>query len=302
MTDIIQRIKELKKQRNAVIIAHNYQIPEIQDIADITGDSLELSRKSAEVKEDVIVFCGVRFMAETAKILSPDKTVLLPVDSAGCEMADMASIEVLKAMKEEHPDAAVVCYVNTTADIKSLSDICCTSANAVKVVNSLPNEKIIFVPDRNLASYVQKNTDKQIIPYPGYCYVHNNFTVRDVEIAKKLHPEAVLFVHPEAQSEVADMADYVLSTGGMLKIAHEMDKKEIIIGTEEGLMHRLRKENPDKLFYALRNEPPAVCINMKKTGMNDLLASLEHMQYEVQLEESIRLKAASAIRNMLSVR
>lgn len=302
MKEMIDRIMKLKEERNAVIIAHNYQIADIQDIADITGDSLELSRKSADVKEDVIVFCGVRFMAETAKILSPEKTVLLPVDTAGCEMADMASAETLKAMKDEYPDAAVVCYVNTTAEIKALSDICCTSANAVRVVNSLKNKDIIFVPDRNLASFVQKNTDKNIIPYPGFCYVHNNYTVRDVETAKKLHPEAVVFIHPEAPSDVADMADYVLSTGGMLRTAREIREREIIIGTEEGLMHRLRKENPDKIFYAMRNEPPAICVNMKKTGMNDLLASLEHMQYEVHLDEAVRKKAESAIRKMLSVK
>ncbi len=297
--DYIKEINKLKKEKNAIILAHNYQLPEIQDIADFIGDSLELSRKSAELENETIVFCGVKFMAETAKILAPEKTVLLPVSSAGCEMADMANVNNLLNLKKENPDAAVVSYVNTTAEIKSYSDICCTSANAVKIVNSVKENKIIFVPDKNLASYVARFTEKEIIPYQGYCYVHNQFSLMDIDIARKMHPNAVLFVHPEAPYDVADKADFVLSTGGMIRKAKEIDNKEIIIGTEQEMIYRLQKEYPDKIFYPLRNAPPAICYNMKKTHIEDVYNALKNNEYKIEIEEDIIEKAYTAISRML---
>lgn len=296
-----ERVNILKREKNAVVLAHNYQLPEIQDCADILGDSLELSRICTSVDKDVIVFCGVRFMAETAKLLSPSKTVLLPAADAGCEMADMASPDVLMKMKAEHPNAAVVAYVNTTAEIKALSDICCTSANAADIVNSLKNDEIIFLPDRNLAEFVSKHTDKKIIPYRGFCYVHDNFNLSDVKKAREEHPDSILLVHPESPGAVADAADFVLSTGGMIKKAGDPEYKSFIVGTEEGMIYRLSRLYPEKNFYPLSASTPALCKNMKKTRIEDLVNSLENGVFEIKLDDETAALARRAIERMLSV-
>lgn len=300
MEDIAKRILELKKERNATIIAHNYQLPEIQDIADYLGDSLGLSRKSAELEEDVIVFCGVKFMAETAKILSPQKTVLIPDIDAGCNMAGMVDKDDLQKLQKEHPDAKTVTYVNTTAETKAYSDICCTSSNAVKVVNSLDTDNIIFVPDKNLASYVQDNTDKHIIPYSGYCYVHNQFTVAHVRKARDSHPGAVLLLHPEAPHEVQLESDHLCSTGGMIEKAGEIDRP-MIIGTENEMVYRLQTLYPDKEFYPLMENPKAICTNMKKITLPKVLRALEGNTYEVTVNKDISKRALKAIEGMLTV-
>ena len=298
--NIIDNITKLKKELNAVIIAHNYQLPEVQDIADHLGDSLELSRMSAAFNEKIIVFCGVKFMAETAKILSPNKTVLLPEISAGCAMAQMTEPWKLEEMKNKYPDAKVVTYVNTTAEIKAMSDICCTSANAVEVVKSMNSNRIIFVPDRNLASYVQRFTDKEIIPYDGYCYVHDQFTIEDIEKARSKHPDSVVFLHPESPKEVVDIADFILSTGGMIRQAKETNK-DIIVGTENEMVYRLKREYPNKNFYPLKENPPAICTNMKKITINSVLKALENQQYSISIDENIRTQAFNAINAMLKI-
>ncbi len=298
--NIVENISKLKKELDAVIIAHNYQLPEIQDIADYTGDSLELSRLSATLNQKIIVFCGVRFMAETAKILSPNKTVLLPEISAGCAMAQMTEPWKLEEMKNKYPDAKVVTYVNTTAETKAMSDICCTSANAVEVVKSIKSNRIIFVPDRNLASYVQRFTDKEIIPYDGYCYVHDQFTIEDIEKAKSKHPNAVVFLHPESPKEVVDISDFILSTGGMIRQAKEIDK-DIIVGTENEMVYRLKKEYPNKNFYPLKENPPAICTNMKKITLDSVLKALKNQQYSINVDKNIAEKAFNAIDAMLKI-
>jgi len=248
--NIVEEINKLKKEKNAIILVHNYQRSEIQDIADYLGDSLGLSREAAKTDVNIIVFCGVRFMAETAKILSPGKKVLLPRKEAGCPMADMVTAEDLKRLKGKHPDAKVVSYVNTNADVKAESDICCTSANAVEVVRNLKTERIIFTPDKNLAAYCQRFTNKEIIPWNGYCYVHEKIRKEEVRLAKEKFPDALLLVHPECNPSVIDLADEVLSTSGMVNFVKKSDKKRFLIGTEEGLIYRLKKENPGKEFYA----------------------------------------------------
>ena len=240
-SQIQQEIRRLKKERNAIILAHNYQRPEVQDIADITGDSLELSRAAAEMDGDVIVFCGVNFMAETAAVLSPEKCVLLRQENTGCPMADMITADELVKAKSRHPDAAVVCYVNTTAEVKAESDICCTSANAVQVVNSVAADTVLFVPDRNLGQYAARFTTKTIIPWDGYCHVHDDYTVDDVLKAKRAHPDAVLLVHPECRPEVIDRADLVASTSGMIRHVSAAPQREFIIGTENGILFRWKK-------------------------------------------------------------
>jgi len=242
-------VKEWKQKRGAIILAHNYQKGEIQDVADFIGDSLGLSQKAAQLKEEIIVFCGVHFMAETAAILAPEKTILIPDPQAGCPMAAMASAEELKAWKQRNPGVEVACYVNTTAEVKAECDICCTSSNAVRVVNSLAGNKVLFAPDKNLAAYVARNTEKEIIAWDGYCYVHNNILAKDLEEKKALHPQAEIWVHPECRPEVIDLADKVLSTGQMVAEAKRTGKKEVIIGTESGIIYRLKKENPTKNFY-----------------------------------------------------
>jgi len=298
MKDYFKIIEDLKKEKNAIILAHVYQRDEIQGIADFTGDSLELSRKAVNTNAKVIVFCGVRFMAETAAILNPDKTVLLPEINAGCELADMAPVEELRRIKSDYPNATVVSYVNSSADIKAESDICCTSANAVKVVNSLHQEQILFVPDRNLGSYVAEMTNKNIIPWDGYCYVHEeNISEDEIRVVKKKHLDAIIMVHPECSKPVRDLADFIGSTSQMLRYAKDIEKKEFIVGTEDGLLYRLQKENPDKKFYALGT----ICNSMKMIDLEKLTSALEKMQYSIMIPEEIRIKAKNALDKMLKV-
>ncbi len=233
----IQRIRNLKKEKNVIILAHNYQIGDVQDVADFLGDSLDLSIKASQVKEDVILFCGVHFMAETASILAPNKTVLIPDIHAGCPMANMITAKELRAWKEQHPGKKVVCYVNTTAEVKAECDVCCTSSNAMNVVDSLDGDDILFAPDKNLASYIARYSRKNIIPWDGYCYVHNNILAKDVRQKRRLYPKAEVWVHPECRPEVIDLADKVLSTGKMVREARTTQKKMIIIGTEAGIIY-----------------------------------------------------------------
>jgi len=290
----------LKKERRATILAHNYQIPEVQDIADLVGDSLELSRAAARLESEVIVFCGVDFMAETAAILSPQKKVLLPEKGAGCPMAHMVTPEQLRDMKAAYSEAAVVAYVNSSAEVKAESDICCTSANGVQVVNSLEEKQVIFVPDRNLAAYVARHTEKQIIPWNGYCYVHDHFTSNEVRAARVLHPEAEVLVHPECRPEVIDLADYAFSTSGMGRHAKASEKNEFIIGTEVGMLYRLKKDNPGKEFYPLSDK--AICQNMKKTGLKKVLRALQTLEPRVTVPEEIAARANRAIERMLAIK
>jgi len=294
MTD---RIAKLKKERDAVIIAHNYQIGEVQDVADFLGDSLQLSQEAAKLNEKVIVFCGVHFMAETAAILSPEKTVLMPDLQAGCPMADMITAEELKEWKKQYPGRKVVSYVNTSAEVKAESDICCTSSNAIQVVESVEGDEILFAPDKNLAAYVARFTKKKIIPWDGYCYVHNNITQRHVLEKKKQFPESEVWVHPECRPEVIDVADEVLSTGKMIKQAKVTRRSEILIGTESGIIYRMKKENPDKNFYPVKDL--AICSNMKKIDLRKVLISLEDMKHKVEVPHDISLRAKGAIEKMV---
>ncbi len=293
------RILKLKQEKNAVILVHNYQLGEIQDIADFVGDSLELSQKAAKTKSDVIVFCGVHFMAETASILCPDMTVLLPDMHAGCPMANMITAEQLRQKKKELPGATVVCYINTTAEVKAESDICCTSANAVKVVESLANNEILFIPDQYLGHYVSTKTNKKIHLWPGYCPTHTRIRPEHITRLRQEYPEAKVVVHPECRPEVIALADEVLSTGGMIRYARSEDVNDIIVGTEMGIIHRLRKENPGKKFIPISEQ--AVCPNMKLITLEKVLWSLEETTYEIKVPEEIRLKAKAAVDKMIAI-
>lgn len=295
--ELKNKIQLLKKEKNAIIVAHNYQFPEIQDIADFVGDSLELAKKASVLKNDIIVFCGVRFMAETAKILAPDKKVLLPAKDAGCPMADMISAEQLAALKVEHPNAKVVTYVNSNAEVKALTDVCCTSANAVKIVQNIDAEEIIFVPDKNLGAYCQRFTKKKIILWEGHCYVHSRIIPSEVRQAKLNLPEALLIVHPECSSQVIDMADAVLSTSGMLEYVKKAKSKIFLVATEEGIIHRMKKENPDKQFYCAGT--PKFCVNMKKTKLKNVLQALEEETYQIEVPTDIAVKAKASLDRML---
>ncbi len=298
-TELIERIEKLKRQRNAVILAHNYQPGEIQDLADFTGDSLGLSIKAAETNAEVIVFCGVHFMAETAAILSPEKTVLLPEKEAGCPMADMITAEQLRELKSKHPDALVVCYVNTSAEVKAESDCCCTSANAAEVLDSLPKDRqIIFVPDRYLGHYVAEKSGRDFVLWPGYCHVHVVITADDIENAKTKYPDAIVMAHPECTEPVKGLSDRILSTSQMIKFAKKSDAKQFIIATETGIIHTLKKQNPDKEFIAATKR--AVCPNMKKITLEKILWSLEYMQYKITVSEEIRQKAKNALDRMVA--
>lgn len=320
---IREEILKLKKARNAIILSHNYQREEVQDIADFVGDSLELSRTAATRRCDVLVFCGVDFMAESASILSPEKTVLLPELNANCPMAAMVTVDsprsiwksfpgyevqptlvypiefTLRDMRRLHPDAPVVAYVNTTAEVKAESDICCTSANVVKVIESLPDEKVICIPDRNLAMWAQKNTKKKVIAWDGFCHVHDRVTRDDVLKARKEYPKAIFMAHPECRPEVLELADVVTSTSGMLRFARNSSEKEFIVGTEIGLMHRLKKENPDKVFYPLRKD--MICPNMKKITLKSVLRALREMSHIIKVSEEIRIPAKRALDRMLEI-
>jgi len=294
-----EEIAELKQELRAIIIAHNYQRPEVQDIADFVGDSLELSRQCTEVNARTIVFCGVRFMAETAAILNPDRTVLLSEGSAGCPLADMISIDALREWKQRCPGASVVCYVNSSAEIKAESNICCTSANGVRVVDSVANDDVLFVPDQNLGHYVSTQTKKRLILYPGFCYVHHRLKPAQVKLAKRLHPEAQVLVHPECTPEVIALADAALSTSQMLHYAKASSHNSFIIGTEEGILHRLRQENPDKSFYLISNGQ--ICTEMKKTTLETLARTMRLRQNIVTVPEEVRVKAKQAVDQMLAI-
>ena len=295
--EIIKEIRKLKKEKNVVILAHVYQPGEVQDIADYTGDSLGLSKKAVSTKAEVIVFCGVKFMAETASILNPDKTVLLPDKNAGCGLADMATVERLKAKKKEYPDAAVVSYVNSSAAIKAESDICCTSANAVDVVDSLPQDQILFLPDKNLGSYVAEHTDKDVILWDGYCYVHENIKLKQLRKLKDIHPGAEVIVHPECTTPVRHLADFVGSTSQMSRYVTQSNQKEFIVGTEDNFVYRLLKDNSDKKFYPIGT----LCIGMNQIRLEKVKLALEQGEYKVHLPEKIRIRAKNALDKMLRI-
>ncbi len=297
---LINDILKLKDERKAIILAHNYQIGEVQDIADFVGDSLDLSQKAADTNAEVILFCGVHFMAETAKILSPNKTVLMPDKNAGCAMANMITSRELKEMKRKHPDAVVVCYVNTTAEIKAESDYCCTSANAVKVVLSIPQEKkILFVPDKYLGDFSAGQANRKMILWEGYCPTHRRILAEDILKKRAQYPKAEVLVHPECTPEVIAMADKVLSTSGICRYAKESNAEEFIIGTEIGILHRLKKENPQKNFYPASSL--ADCHSMKLNNLEKILWSLEDMIYPVEVPPEIAQRAKRSIDRMLEI-
>mgnify|MGYP001570543588 CR=1 FL=1 len=299
LTEFEEKIKELKKKRNAIILVHNYQLPEVQDVADFRGDSLELSRIAAKTDAKVIVFCGVHFMAETASILSPDKKVIMPDVSSGCPMANMITAQDLRRLKKEHPQAVAVGYVNTSAEVKAELDYCCTSTNAVAVVNAIVKEEIIFVPDKYLADYVSKQTQRKLIAWNGFCPTHVKILPEDIKREKKFHPFAKVMVHPECLPQVVASADAVLSTSKMCRFAKETEAKEIIVGTEVGLIYRLKQDNPTKEFYPATER--AVCPNMKRTTQEKILWALEELKEEVRVSDDIRLRARKAIDRMLAI-
>jgi len=295
-----EKIRKLLKEKNAILIAHNYQRPEVQDVADLCGDSLELSMKASQTDADVIVFCGVHFMAETASILSPEKTVLLPVAAAGCPMADMITADALKKEKEKNPGRVVVSYVNTTADVKAESDICCTSANVVKVVQNIdPGKEIFMTPDKNLAQYAKKMTGREISWWDGYCVTHNSLTVEQVKKVKNENPDALFLAHPECTPEVLELADEIKSTSGIIAFTKNSSHKKFIIGTETGILYPISKSNPDKVFIPADSN--MICANMKKTGLVDVIKSLEEMKTIIKVPEDTRKAALKAVEKMLAI-
>ena len=294
------RIEQLKKEKNAVLMAHYYVDDDVQDMADYIGDSFFLSRKATEIDADIIVLCGVRFMGESAKVLNPNKKVLLPEIGADCPMAHMADVETIAKMREEYDDLAVVCYVNSTAELKAASDVCVTSANALKIVSRLPQKNIFFIPDQNLAHYIADQLpEKHFIFNDGFCHVHHSLTAEEIAEAKAEHPEALLCVHPECKPSVTALADYVGSTSGIISYVGASDAKEFLIATEVGVMYELKKNNPDKTFYAI--SPQQVCPNMKKITMEKLLAALEDEQPEVMLSEELMENAKAPMIKMLEL-
>jgi len=294
---IVTEIKRMKSERNAIILAHNYQRPEIYNVADFIGDSLELSRAAAKTDADIIVFCGVDFMAESAKLLNPEKTVLLPDREARCPMAAMVSVDALRKMKKEHPGAASMCYINTSAAVKAECDVCCTSANAVKIVNSLPNREVIFVPDRHLGEWVQKQTKKKLILWDGYCYVHAAVNANKLDDLKKDHPKAKVLAHPETPGDALALADHVAGTEGMVKIARESDADEFIIVTENGMLERLKKEAPGKRFFA----GAGVCMNQKRITLDKVKDALLLNQHRIEIPENVAMMARRALERMLDM-
>lgn len=295
-----ERILQLKKEKDAVIVAHNYQIDEVQEIADVIGDSLALSQYCASSPRELIVFCGVHFMAESAKILSPAKTVLLPEIHAGCPMADMVTAPDVRKMRLEHPGAAVVCYINTSAEVKAECDICCTSSNAVKVIQSLKEEEIVFVPDKNLGSYIAKKVpEKKMILWEGFCITHHRVTPDDVGKAKTAHPDALILVHPECKPEVVEMADFVGSTKQIIDFATTSGEQKFIIGTEMGVLYGLKKDNPGKTFYLLSQG--LICPNMKKTKLTSVHDALQGMKYAIELNDEVFTRARGCLDRMLKV-
>ena len=295
-----ERVRELKGKLNAIIVAHNYQRPEVQDIADFTGDSLELARECVGVKAEVIVFCGVRFMAETAAVLNPHTTVLLSHPGAGCPLADTIDVPTLREWKKRYPRAGVVAYVNTSAAVKAESDICCTSANGAAVVNALPHKEVLFIPDKNLGHYVATRTDKKVILYPGSCPTHDNLTAEEVGAARQRYPRAKVLVHPECRPEVIELSDAALSTSQMLRYARESPSREFLIGTEEGMLYPLRRQNPKKEFHLLSES--LVCPDMKMTTLETVVETMEGRKNIVTVPEKIRTGAKRAIDRMLAVR
>jgi len=306
-SDLSHKIHDLKKQKEALILAHNYQLPEVQDIADFVGDSLELSIKASKTDAKVIIFCGVSFMAETANILAPDKIVILPDQNAGCPMANMITADNLREYKQKNPEAVVVCYINTTAEVKAESDICVTSGCAMEVINSIDDSKeILFVPDQHLGGWLQKEfPDKKFILYPGFCNIHVRILPEDIERLKKQHPNAEVLIHPETPERTLRLADYVLGTGGMLKHVKKSPAKEFIIGTESGMIHKLKKENPDKIFYPIGDK--AICPNMKLTTLEKILWALEDVNNpqapakKIIVPENVRIKAKVCIDRMMEI-
>jgi len=298
---IIKKIKDLKKKRRALILAHVYQGEKVQDIADFTGDSLALSKMAVNTHAKVIVFCGVRFMAETAAILNPDKVVLIPRKDAGCPLAEMARIEDLLIKKKQYSGVAVVSYVNSSASIKAASDICCTSSNAVEVVNSLREDQVLFVPDKNLGRFVASKTKKKIILWDGFCYVHHhNIKPEEIKSMKIKHPRAEIMAHPECQPEVIDLADFVGSTSQMAEYVAKDKSEEFIVGTERGMLHALQKENPNKRFYS--PSPLVVCRDMKLTKLENVSSALENMQFQIRIPDEVAIKAKKALHSMLKLR
>lgn len=298
--DWLEIIKKKKEELNAVILAHYYQIPAIQDVADFVGDSLQLAQQASKTDADVIVSCGVVFMAESAKILNPGKKVLIPEISAGCPMADMITAEDLRKLKSLYPEAVVVCYVNSSAAVKAESDICCTSANAVQVVAAIePDKQVIFVPDRNLGHYVATQTGRDIILWEGYCPAHDILNMKTLEQQIEKHPQAQIVVHPECRPEIIARADGVCSTGGMLEWVKNSSAKEFIIGTEEGFVYSLQKACPDKKFYLARQ--PFLCADMKKIDLPKLAQALENLQYEITVPEEISARALKSLQKMLEI-
>lgn len=296
-TSIVDKILQLKKEKNAVILAHYYQRPEIQEIADVVGDSYYLSKVARDCVEDVIVFCGVQFMAESAKIMSPQKTILLPAIDAGCPMADMAESEEVQKMKENHPNAAVVAYINSSTEVKALCDVCVTSSSAEKIISKIENDKIIFLPDKNLGGYIaEKFPDKEFILWDGFCITHARVNQNSIVELKNILEDVQVLVHPECEKEVRDLADYIGSTSGIIDHATISESKNYVVVTEEGILHELKNKNPNKNFYA----PGATmtCINMKKTTLEDVYDSLLNMKYEIEIDEEIRLKALNSLVNM----
>jgi len=292
-------IIRLKSELNAIIMAHNYQRPEVQDIADITGDSLELARQATGMDASVLVVCGVRFMAESAAILNPSRTVLLSEDTAGCPMADMLNIDDLKNWRKRYPGATVVCYINSSAEVKAESDYCCTSANALQVVDAIPNDEILFIPDQNLGYHISTMTRKRIILYPGYCPVHHRLSSKHVIKAKQEHPDSVVLVHPECRAEVVEQADAVLSTSQMSRYAATSTAKTFLIGTEAGLVYRLQKDHPDKKFFVI--SPSLICPDMKKTTLESILMTMKLNRNVVTVPEEISSRAKLSLDRMLSV-
>jgi quinolinate synthase len=298
LNEIRSEIQRLKLEKNAIILSHNYQLPEVQDIADFVGDSLALAMKASKTNADNIIFCGVDFMVESAKILNPDKNVIHPDVRATCPMAAMVDAESLGWLKDAHPDAPVVSYINTSAEVKAVSDICCTSSNGSKVVKSLCAQDIIFVPDRNLGLYIQRNVDKNLILWPGICPTHHKMTKEEILELKKEHPEAEILVHPECTPDVIDIADRVFSTNGMVNYVRQSPVKEFIIGTERELCYRLKKENPNKNFYHLKS---AVCPNMKKITLEKILKSMKELKPRIELSEEIIEKAKKPLQRMMEI-
>ena len=298
--DFAVQINRLKKERQAVILAHHYQRPEVQDIADYVGDSLGLAQQAARTEARIIIFCGVHFMAETAAILCPDRQVLMPDPHAGCPLANMVTVRELEKKKKQYPDAVVVTYVNSPADIKAISDYCCTSSNAVKVVQSIPPDRpVIFVPDKSLGQYVERETGRQLILWHGYCPTHHRILASDIKEKKKKYPNARVVVHPECTDDVIKLADKVVSTSGIIKYVRETDAREFIIGTEMGILHRLKKDNPNKLFLSASRLTD--CPNMKLTTLEKILWSLEDLVYEITVPPDIAARAQGAIKRMLQL-